>query len=124
VSVIAFCEPMSKTDLARKYNDMLSDAPEAPRPRVLAVLSSSLAEPATFKDDYLIENWSSQVLIWRTSMITTEITSSNPVVSVPMETSSKEASISSTNQAFCSQCGVQSLKPNQKFCQTCGAPAA
>ena len=123
VTVIAFSEPMSKTDLARKDNDMLSDAPETPRPRVLAVLSSSLADPATFSEEYLIENWSSQVLTWRTSMITTEITSSNPVVSEPLETSSKEAFMSSDKPAFCTQCGVQFLRRDQKFCQTCGAPA-
>ena len=124
VSVIAFCEPMSKTDLARQENDMLSDAPEAPRPRVLAVLSSSLAEPAIFSEEYVVENWPGQVLTWRTSMITAEIPSSNPVVSETLETSSKEAFASSDKQAFCTQCGVQFLKPDQKFCQTCGAPAA
>ena len=109
-AVIAFCEPMSKSDLARKDNDMLSDAPEAPRPRVLAVLSSSLAQLATVGEEYVVEDWSSQVLTWKTSMITTEI--------------STELNASpSGSAAFCTQCGVQFLKPGQKFCQMCGAPA-
>jgi hypothetical protein len=109
-AVIAFCEPMSKSDLARKANDMLSDAPEAPRPRVLAVLSSSLAQLVTVGEEYVVEDWSSQVLTWRTSMINTEIVT---------ETNAVPAG----SAAFCTQCGVQFLKPDQKFCQMCGAPA-
>jgi len=120
VTAIAFCEPISKTDLVRKDNDLISDAPESPRPRLLAVLSSSLAKQATLTDAYVIEDWSSQILTWRTSMITTEITSSNQVESEPIETGSEEASKFSHKETFCTQCGTQLLKPAQKFCQTCG----
>jgi hypothetical protein len=108
-TVIAFCEPMSKSDLARKDNDMLSDSPDSPRPRVLAVLSSSLSQLTTVGEEYVIEDWASQVLTWKTSMITTEIITEN------------NASPSGT-AAFCTQCGVRLLKPGQKFCQMCGAP--
>ena len=109
-TVIAFCEPMSKSDLARKDNDMLSDSPDSPRPRVLAVLSSSLAQLATVGEEYVVEDWASQVLTWKTSMITTEI--------IPEPNASPSGSA-----AFCTQCGVQLLRPGQKFCQMCGAPA-
>jgi hypothetical protein len=123
VTVVAFCEPMSKTDLARPANDMISDAPDSPRPRVLAVLSSSLGELAPVRDEYVIENWASQVLVWRTSMITTEITIENKPTSESSVSSSGEASEASQKQAFCTQCGEQLLRPGQKFCQMCGAQA-
>jgi hypothetical protein len=116
-SVIAYSEPMGKTDSARSGNDMFTDMPDAPRPRVLAILPSSLSQLDLSGDEYVVDNWPSQILTWRTSMITTETPAGS---SASTESSSSDGS----RPAFCTQCGVQFLKVGQKFCQMCGAPAA
>jgi hypothetical protein len=123
VSVFAFCEPMGKSDMARTDNSMVTDMPDSPRPRILAILASSLAELVSVSDEYLIEDWSRQVLTWRTSMITTDIPLSSSFPSTPRPTNPASESVTSGGAAFCTQCGAKFLKAGQKFCQSCGAGA-
>lgn len=123
LSVIAYSEPMGKTDSARSGNDMLTDMPNSPRPRVLAILPSSLSQLDLIGDEYVVENWPSQILAWRTSMITVEIKEGDALGPISRAAGPSSAS-ESASRKFCTQCGAQLLKQAQKFCQMCGAPAA
>jgi hypothetical protein len=122
ITVIAYCEPLGQTDSAQNDIEMLTDKPDSPRPRVLAILSSALSPLDLSGDEYSVDNWSSQILTWRTSRIATEISECHDLGWISRATRSSNASASSSRK-FCTQCGVQFLKPDQKFCQMCGTAA-
>lgn len=121
LQVIAFCEPMDKTDLARPDNDMLTNMPDSPRPRILALISSSLEQLASIQEELIVENWPQQILAWRTSMVTTTVPMSSSFLFTPRPTAAPLESAASGGAAFCTQCGAKFLKTGQKFCQMCGA---
>lgn len=123
LSVIAYSEPMGKTDSARIGNGMLTDMPDSPRPRVLAILPPSLSQLDLSGDEYVVDDWPSQILTWRTSMITVEIKDGDALGPISRAAGPSSAS-ESASRKFCTQCGTQLLKQAQKFCQMCGAPAA
>jgi len=116
LTVIAYSEPMGKTDSAQNDFEMLTDNPNAPRPRVLAILPSSLSQLDLTKDEYSVDDWPRQILTWRTSRIATEIPEDDDLGRI------SRAAFSSSRK-FCTQCGAKFLKPDQNFCQMCGTPA-
>jgi hypothetical protein len=137
-AVIAFCEPMEKSDSARVDNQMKTNNPQTPRPRALAIISSSLEDLATISNEHVVENWPDLVLTWRTSMITTEedLNDADSHSNESLDSPSVQGNESQANdynsgatlqsptaKSFCGNCGNQYTEFEQNFCQSCGAPS-
>lgn len=124
LQLVAFCEPMGKTDLARPDNYMPTSMPDSPRPRIFAIISGSLRQTISTHDEITVDNWPEQIFAWRTSMVSTEIPVSSSFPFPPGSVASKGELQSPAGAAFCTQCGAQFLRIGQKFCQMCGVASA
>jgi hypothetical protein len=135
VGVYAFCEPMGRSDDKRKGNPIKVSDPFAPRPRILAVMTTAMADQMKLSGQYLVEDWSSQVLVWRSSFVSTvsEADSDSEEAEAEQEVTPADLAKpsiglnggtskvgSSTPGQFCIECGTRFANETAKFCSDCG----
>lgn len=139
VGVYAFCEPMGRSDDKRVDNPLKVSDPFAPRPRILAVMTAAMADQMKLSGQYLVEDWASQVLIWRSSFVSivprldsgsegieaqkgvTLGNSEKPTIGLKGGTSKIG---SSAPGQFCIECGTRFPNETAKFCSDCGTSRA
>jgi hypothetical protein len=130
---------MGRSDDKRKDNPIKVSDPFAPRPRILAVMTAAMADQMKLSGQYLVEDWSSQVLVWRTSYVSivalsdsdpeeteaieevTPADSGKPTIGLKGGTSKIG---SSAPGQFCIECGTRFANDTAKFCSDCGTSRA